>query len=111
MTTVAPALPSSTAIARPIPREPPVMRAVRPSREQNSGSGECLLSLVQPGDVVHRDRLGRAVDPLHEAGEHRARPNLDEDLDALLDETARCLRETNRRRQLLDEQRGEALGR
>src|SRR5262245_4950372 len=108
-TTDAPALPSSTAIARPMPRDPPVTRAVRPSREQKSGSGDGLLGLLEPGEVVDRDRRHGPVDPLHEPAEHVARPDLDEDLDALLDEAARRLREPHRGGQLLDEERREAL--
>src|SRR4029079_3957881 len=90
------ALPSSPAMARPMPRDPPVTRAVRPSSEQNSGSGDGLLCLLQAGDVVHGDRLHGAIDPLDEPGQDVARPDLDEHLHALLDQPAGGLGELDR---------------
>src|SRR5437899_1099947 len=107
-TTEAPALASSSAIARPIPREPPVTSAVRPSNEQKSGSGQGLLGFLEAREVVYRDRLRSAVDPLDEAGQDVARAHLDPDAHSLLDEASRRLREAHRRRQLLEQERGEA---
>src|SRR5687768_9814393 len=62
-TTVAPACASSRATAAPIPREPPVTRAVFPSRDANSGT-QCFGDFVERLQVVHREGLDRSVDPL-----------------------------------------------
>src|SRR5438128_1658804 len=113
-TTDAPARASSSAIARPIPRDAPVTSAVLPSSEQNAGassSSEGLLELLDRGEAVHGDRLHAAVDPLHEAREDVARPDLDEGAHALARELARRLRELDRRRELVDEQGPEPLRR
>src|SRR3954466_14037124 len=91
-----------------MPREPPVTRAVLPSSEQKLET-ESLLELLEPGEVVHRDGLDARLDPLHETGKHLARPDLDEGLDALVDELLRRLRELHGPRQLVAEERAELL--
>src|SRR4051812_45495328 len=108
MTTVAPAPASSRAIDAPMPREPPVTRAVLPSSEQKLET-EGLLELLEPGEVVHGDRLDARLDPLYETGQDLARPDLDERLHALVDELLRRLRELHGRRQLVAEERAELL--
>src|SRR4029077_5708815 len=108
----APARASSRAIARPIPREPPVTRAAFPSSDANaSARGERLLELV---DLLgSRDGHGFhvAVDSLDKAGENVARADLDERVHALHHQRLRRLGEANRRRQLLDQKRPHPLGR
>src|SRR3954471_6786252 len=100
MVTAAPARASSSAIARPMPREPPVTSAVLPSSEQNvSDRGERLLEPVERRRAVDRHGRDIAVDPLHEPGEDVARADLDERLHALPDEALRRLREPDGRRQ------------
>ena len=104
--------PSSTAIARPMPREPPVTSAVSPFEraEARSGSGERLLDLVRArrgcsprsSSTLLSIRLTRPESTL-------PGPTSTKVLTPSLDEPARGLREAHRRRQLLDEQRREAL--
>src|SRR5207237_9214975 len=96
-----------------MPREPPVTSARLPSSEQKpcSGSAERLLELLERGEAVDGDGLHAPVDPLHEPGEHVPGTDLDEGADAFARELARRLRELDRRRELVDEERSEPLRR
>src|SRR2546421_571450 len=97
-------------MARPIPREPPVTSAVLPSNDAKaSGSGKCLLELVQALGAGDRDRPRVAIDPLDKAGKDVPRTDLDESLHALADQLLGRLRESNRSSQLIDEQRAHPL--
>src|SRR3954453_2236918 len=103
--TLAPARANSSAIARPIPREPPVTRAVLPSSDANaSGRGERLLELFEPLGRRDGDGLGVAVDPLDQPRQDSPGPDLDERVHAFADERLRSLREPHRSGELVDEQ-------
>src|SRR5919198_57500 len=73
----------------------------------NSGTrgAEELLELVERRQVVDRDRLHAAVDPLDEAREDVPRADLDIGAHALAEQLLRGLGEADRRRELLDEER------
>ena len=88
----------------------PVTSARLPvERGETASGGERSSRLLEAREVVDGDGADAAVDPLDEPGEDVARPDLDERRDAVVDELARGLREAHGRRQLVDEQRAEAL--
>ena len=104
--------PSSTAIgAADAARGARDERRLAVQRAEPAHARQGLPRLLEAREVVDRDRAHAPVDPLDEAGEHVAGPDLDERRDAVVDELPGGLREAHRRRELVDEQRAEPRGR
>src|SRR5690242_20154198 len=79
---------SVTAMARPMPRDPPVTSAAFPLKSNMVGSVPLALGLegrerlLERGGVLDVHRLDTLVDALHEPGEHLPRADLHEARDA-----------------------------
>src|SRR5512139_3663863 len=97
-TTLAPCFASSSAIARPIPREAPVTSATLPA--SISAPFHCGERLLERGAVGGREALQLRLDALHQAREHLARAAFDDVRDALRGHAADDLDPAHRRRGL-----------
>src|ERR1022692_3022855 len=90
--TLAPASASATDVARPIPCEAPVTRATLSLSENiplafrrfGARLGDLVERGLQAGGILDIEAAHRAIDLPQQSGEHFARTDLDEDVDALL---------------------------
>src|ERR1044072_8187310 len=88
-TTVAPCVASLVAMARPMPRDAPVTRAIRPGRSIMRSrpaagdrpvamGGDALERRLETALVLDAEDGDAAIDLLDQAGQHAARTELDE---------------------------------